>query len=43
VDTNIMGVLNSLKVVLPPMVAAGRGDLVFLGSVAGRAVYPGTP
>ncbi|HIG10364.1 MAG: SDR family NAD(P)-dependent oxidoreductase [bacterium] len=41
VDTNIMGVLNSLKVVLPPMVAAGRGDLVFLGSVAGRAVYPG--
>ncbi len=41
VDTNIKGVLHVLRATLPAMVAAGRGDHVLLGSVAGRQVYPG--
>ncbi|MCE9594819.1 MAG: SDR family NAD(P)-dependent oxidoreductase [Planctomycetes bacterium] len=40
-DTNVKGLLHTLHAVLPPMVARGRGDLVLLGSVAGRQVYPG--
>jgi NADP-dependent 3-hydroxy acid dehydrogenase YdfG len=41
IDTNIKGVLNVLAAVLPRMVARGTGDVVTLGSVAGRQVYPG--
>lgn len=41
VDTNIKGVLNVLSAVLPRMVQRGSGDVVTLGSVAGRQVYPG--
>jgi NADP-dependent 3-hydroxy acid dehydrogenase YdfG len=41
IDTNLKGVLNVLRQVLPPMEARGSGDLVLLGSVAGRQVYPG--
>lgn len=41
IDTNIKGVLNVLSAVLPRMVARGSGDVVTLGSVAGRQVYPG--
>lgn len=41
VDTNLKGVLHVLRATLPAMVAAGRGDHVLLGSVAGRQVYPG--
>lgn len=41
IDTNIKGVLNVLAAVLPGMVARGHGDVVTLGSVAGRQVYPG--
>lgn len=40
-DTNVKGLLHTLHAVLPRMVARGRGDLVLLGSVAGRQVYPG--
>lgn len=41
VDTNVKGVLNVLSALLPGMVERGRGDVVTLGSVAGRWTYPG--
>ena len=40
-DTNVKGVLHTVRATLPSMLAAGRGDLIVLGSVAGRSVYPG--
>ena len=33
--------LASLRATLPAMIARERGDVVVLGSVAGRQVYPG--
>ena len=41
IDTNVKGYLHVLRATLPAMLAAGRGDVVLLGSVAGRQVYPG--
>ena len=41
VDTNVKGYLNVLRAVLPAMKERGSGDVVLLGSVAGRQVYPG--
>jgi 3-hydroxy acid dehydrogenase/malonic semialdehyde reductase len=40
-DTNVRGVLHTIRAVLPGMREQRRGDLVLLGSVAGRQVYPG--
>jgi serine 3-dehydrogenase len=41
IDTNVKGVLHTLRAVTPGMAQRGRGDVVLLGSVAGRQVYPG--
>jgi NADP-dependent 3-hydroxy acid dehydrogenase YdfG len=40
-DTNVKGVLHVVRAALPGMLERGAGDLVLLGSVAGRQVYPG--
>jgi len=41
IDTNVKGLLHTVRATLPAMLARGRGDVVVLGSVAGRQVYPG--
>lgn len=41
IDTNVLGLLHTVRPCLPGMLKAGRGDVVLLGSVAGRQVYPG--
>ncbi len=40
-DTNVVGVLNMTRLVLPFLIANQSGHIVNLGSVAGRYVYPG--
>ena len=40
-DTNVKGVLHVVRAALPAMLERGSGDVVLLGSVAGRQVYPG--
>ncbi len=41
IDTNVKGLLHVVRATLPPMLERGSGDIVLLGSVAGRQVYPG--
>lgn len=41
IDTNVKGLLHTLRATLPGMIERERGDVVVLGSVAGRQVYPG--
>jgi serine 3-dehydrogenase len=41
IDTNVKGLLHTLRATVPAMVARERGDVVVVGSVAGRQVYPG--
>ncbi len=41
VDTNIKGVLNGIRAVVPGMLARGRGHVVTIGSTAGHHVYVG--
>lgn len=41
IETNLRGLLNVSRVVVPGMVARRRGHVVNIGSVAGRDVYPG--
>ena len=39
-DTNVRGLLNVTRAVVPAMVARGRGHVINIGSVAGRETYP---
>ncbi|MDF1839161.1 MAG: SDR family NAD(P)-dependent oxidoreductase [Planctomycetota bacterium] len=41
IDTNVKGILHTVHATLPGLIARGSGDMVLLGSVAGRQVYPG--
>lgn len=41
IDTNIKGLLNVTRSILPAMIRRGRGHIVNLGSIAGQMVYPG--
>ncbi|MFS8035598.1 SDR family NAD(P)-dependent oxidoreductase [Xanthobacter sp. AM11] len=41
VDTNITGMLYTVRAALPAMVARKQGHLVFTGSIAGDYSYPG--
>ncbi len=41
IDTNVKGVLHVTRAVLPGMLRHKRGDVLLIGSVAGRQVYPG--
>jgi 3-hydroxy acid dehydrogenase / malonic semialdehyde reductase len=38
VDTNVMGMLHCARAILPRLIAAGRGHLINIGSIA--AIYP---
>ena len=40
IDTNVKGLLYVDRVAVPRMVAAGRGTVVHIGSIAGRQTYP---
>lgn len=40
IDTNVKGLLYMSRLVLPGMVARGKGMLINIASIAGRAAYP---
>lgn len=40
IDTNIKGLLNMTREILPGMIARGRGHVINIGSIAGRMPYP---
>jgi 3-hydroxy acid dehydrogenase / malonic semialdehyde reductase len=40
IDTNVKGLLNVTRTLLPAMIEAGRGHVINIGSTAGYMVYP---
>ena len=40
IDINVKGLLYVSKVIIPGMIARGKGDIINLGSIAGLEVYP---
>lgn len=40
IDTNVKGLLNVTRLLLPSMIEAGRGHVINIGSTAGHMVYP---
>jgi len=40
-DTNVRGLLNVTRAILPSMITRGRGHVINIGSIAGREPYPG--
>ena len=43
VETNLLGVANTVRAVAPEMVRAGSGDIVVIASASGRDTYVGEP
>jgi NADP-dependent 3-hydroxy acid dehydrogenase YdfG len=43
VETNLLGVANTIRAVAPVMTRAGSGDIVLIASVSGRDTYVGEP
>jgi NADP-dependent 3-hydroxy acid dehydrogenase YdfG len=43
VETNLLGVANTVRAVAPQMVQAGSGDIVVIASASGRDTYVGEP
>lgn len=41
IDTNVKGLLNVTRLIVPRMIQQGRGDIINIGSIAGHEVYPG--
>ncbi len=41
IDTNICGILNMTKIVVPWMIENGKGHIINMGSIAGDAAYAG--
>jgi serine 3-dehydrogenase len=41
IDTNVKGLLYVSRVIIPGMVARGKGTIINIGSIAGHEVYPG--
>ena len=41
IDTNFKGLLSMTRLVVPGMVARGKGHIINIGSIAGDAAYPG--
>jgi 3-hydroxy acid dehydrogenase/malonic semialdehyde reductase len=40
IDTNVKGLLNVTRLLLPAMIEANRGHIINIGSTAGHQVYP---
>ena len=40
IDTNIKGLLNATRAILPEMIRLGRGHIINIGSTAGHMTYP---
>jgi 3-hydroxy acid dehydrogenase/malonic semialdehyde reductase len=39
--TNVTGLINMTQAILPIFLAAGKGDIINIGSMAGKEGYPG--